>query len=69
MPALQEAGLSDKGGPTVNKNIAPSKPERVCTGGDTCPVPAREAWVQPSEAPVNGGGNYNPLKVAKCLAG
>ena len=58
-----------RGARLFNKNIAPSKPERVCTGGDTCPVPAREAGVQPSEAPVNGGGNYNPLKVAKCLAG
>jgi len=41
----------------------------VCTEGDTCPVLAREAGVQFSEAPVNGGGNYNPLKVAKCLVG
>ena len=47
-----------------NKNIAPRKPERVSTGGESCPVPVPEARVQPGEGPVNGGGNYNPLKVA-----
>ena len=29
----------------------------------------RELRVQPEEAPLNGGGNYNPLKVAlRCLS-
>ena len=47
-----------------NKNIAGRKPERVSTAGDSCPVPVGEARVQPGQAPVNGGGNNNPLKVA-----
>ncbi len=58
-----------RGGRLFNKNIGPGEPERASTGADACPVPVREARVQPGEAPVNGGGNYNPLKVAKCLAG
>ena len=53
-----------RGGRLFNKNIANCKPERVCTVGEFCPVAVREAGVQLGEAPLNGGGNYNPLKVA-----
>ena len=47
-----------------NKNTGGSKPERVCTAAETCPVPVPESPVQGEEGPVNGGGNYDPLKVA-----
>lgn len=52
-----------------NTNIGLSEPEKVCTKADACPVLVREPRFQPGEAPVNGGGNYNPLKVAKFLVG
>ncbi len=32
--------------------------------GEACPVLVSENRVQPGEGPVNGGGNYDPLKVA-----
>ncbi len=32
--------------------------------GEACPVPVSENPVQRDEGPVNGGGNYDPLKVA-----
>lgn len=58
-----------RGGPDcLVKTQVPASP-KVCTGADACPVPVCEARVQPGEAPVNGGGNYNPLKVAKFLVG
>ena len=31
--------------------------------GEACPVPVSENPVQRGEGPVNGGGNYDPLKV------
>ena len=53
-----------RGGRLFNKNVANRKPERVSTVSESCPVAVRELRVQPDEAPPNGGGNYNPLKVA-----
>ena len=47
-----------------NKNIGGSKSERMCIAAESCPVPVPESRVQPEEGPVNGGGNYDPLKVA-----
>ena len=47
-----------------NKNIGACKTERLCIGPDSCPVRVRELPFQGNQAPVNGGGNYNPLKVA-----
>ena len=47
-----------------NKNIGRCKPERVCIPAEACPVPVPETPVQRGEGPVNGGGNYDPLKVA-----
>ena len=31
---------------------------------EACPVSVSEIRVQPAEGPINGGGNYDPLKVA-----
>ena len=33
--------------------------------GEACPVPVSENPVQRDEGPVNGGGNYDPLKVTE----
>ena len=30
---------------------------------DSCPVAVSENRAQPDEGPLNGGGNYDPLKV------
>jgi hypothetical protein len=51
-----------------NKNVTFRQPVRVSMGGDVCPVPVLETPVQRSQELVNGGSNYNSLKVAKCLA-
>ena len=37
--------------------------ERLCTAAEACPVPVPESLFQRDEGPVNGGGNYDPLKV------
>ncbi len=55
-------------GRLFNKNIANRKSVRMGTVGESCPVAACQAELQLCEAPQNGGGNYNPLKVTKCLA-
>jgi hypothetical protein len=47
-----------------NKNVANCKSESLSTVSEFCPVAVRENPVQRVEAPLNGGGNYNPLKVA-----
>ena len=47
-----------------NKNICGRKFERICMAAEACPVPVSESPVQRDEGPVNGGGNYDPLKVA-----
>ena len=45
------------------KNISRRKSERICMAGEACPVPVSENPFQRGEGPVNGGGNYDPLKV------
>ncbi len=47
-----------------NKNTGHSKSERMCIVAEACPVTVSENRVQPDEGPLNGGGNYDPLKVA-----
>ena len=47
-----------------NKNIGLRKLERVCMEADTCPAVVSQTPVQRSKGPLNGGGNYDPLKVA-----
>lgn len=47
-----------------NKNIGGRETERLCMAAESCPVSASESPVQRDEGPINGGGNYDPLKVA-----
>ena len=46
-----------------NQNIGGRQIERLCTAAEACPVLVSESRFQPDEGPVNGGGNYDPLKV------
>ena len=46
-----------------NQNIGGRQIERLCTAAEACPVPVSESLFQREEGPVNGGGNYDPLKV------
>ena len=46
-----------------NKNTGDRKRENVCMVADSCPVAVSEDPVQRDEGPLNGGGNYDPLKV------
>ena len=54
-----------------NKNTALCKHESGRIRCDACPVPEgqRERCKLQTEAPVNGGRNYNGPKVAKFLVG
>ena len=45
-------------------NIGDRYPARARTVTESCPVRVSEHPVQRDEGPVNGGGNYDPLKVA-----
>ena len=47
-----------------NTNIGLRKTVRLCMEADTCPVVVSQTRVQPGQGPLNGGGNYDPLKVA-----
>ena len=47
-----------------NKNTTYRKRENVSMVSDSCPVAVSENRAQPDEGPLNGGGNYDPLKVA-----
>ena len=47
-----------------NNNIGDRKSARTRTVTESCPVRVSEHRVQADEGPVNGGGNYDPLKVA-----
>jgi len=42
----------------------------MCIAGESCPVAVSEHPVQREEGPLNGGGNYDPLKVGAnyCLS-
>src|SRR5439155_10335011 len=46
-----------------NQNVGGRQIERFCTAAEACPVLVSESRFQPDEGPVNGGGNYDPLKV------
>ena len=46
-----------------NQNVGGRQIERLCTAAEACPVPVSESLFQRDEGPVNGGGNYDPLKV------
>jgi hypothetical protein len=45
------------------KNVAGRGAETLYTTSDFCPVQVSETPFQGNEGPVNGGGNYDPLKV------
>ena len=47
-----------------SNNIGDRKSARTRTVTESCPVRVSEHLVQQDEGPVNGGGNYDPLKVA-----
>ncbi len=47
-----------------SNNIGDRKSARTRTVTESCPVQVSEHLVQEDEGPVNGGGNYDPLKVA-----
>ena len=47
-----------------SNNIGDRKSARTRTVTESCPVRVSEHLVQEDEGPVNGGGNYDPLKVA-----
>ncbi len=47
-----------------SNNTGDRKSERTRTVTESCPVQVSETLVQQNEGPVNGGGNYDPLKVA-----
>ena len=47
-----------------NNNTGDRKSVRTRTVTESCPVRVSEHLVQEDEGPVNGGGNYDPLKVA-----
>lgn len=51
-----------------NKNIADCYPVMARTVSEAFPLLVTEAFFQGSEGPVKGGGNSDPLKVAKYLA-
>ena len=46
-----------------NKNLTDCKPVKARIVGDVCPVPVSETPFQGNEGQVNGGSNYNSLKV------
>ena len=58
-----------RGDRLFNKNIADCYPVRASIVGEAFPLPVTETPVQRSEGPVKGGGNCDPLKVAKYLVG
>lgn len=40
----------------------------MCIVPEVCPLPATKTAFQGGQGLVKGGDNYDPLKVAKCLA-
>ena len=50
-----------------NKNLTFCKAARPCIESDVCPVSVPKTWFQPGQGLVNGGSNYNSLKVV-CTA-
>ncbi len=51
-----------------NKNVIDCESAKMCIVDDVCPVSVPKTPFQGSKGLINGGGNYNSLKVAKCLA-
>ena len=47
-----------------SNNIGDRNSAKTRTVTESCPVRVSEHLVQQDEGPVNGGGNYDPLKVA-----
>ena len=64
---MREQGAVTKEVRLFNKNLTFCEPAKVCTEGDICPVSVPKTLFQESQGLVNGGSNYNSLKVAKCL--
>ena len=56
-------------GDCLTKTQVPAQVARRCIGADACPVPEGQGeWCKlRTEAPVNGGRNYNGPKVPKSL--
>ena len=53
-----------RGARLFTKNVTDCQREILCIVGDSCPVPVPEYSFQGIEGLVNGGGNYDRLKVA-----
>ncbi len=69
-----QGGRSEEAQATVTKNTGLRQVARRSMGADACPVPeGYGSWLVSTklatEAPVNGGRNYNGPKVAKFLVG
>ncbi len=47
-----------------NKNVIDCESAKMCIVDDVCPVSVPETLFQGSQGLINGGGNYNSLKVA-----
>ena len=64
-------GAQTRGWRLFSKNTGLCEVERRRIGSDACPVPEGqgEECKLRTEAPVNGGRNYNGPKVAKFLVG
>ena len=60
---MRQQGAMTKGARLFNKNLTDCEPVKVCIVSDACPVPVLQSRFQPTYEPVNGGGNYNSLKV------
>jgi hypothetical protein len=67
----QGAGAQKRGWRLFTKNTGLCEAARRRIGSDACPVleGQREGCKLRTEAPVNGGRNYNGPKVAKFLVG
>ena len=62
--AWRRQGAETKGSRLFNKNTTSCEAERLCIRGDVCPVRVSEYPFQGVKGLVNGGSNYNFLKVA-----
>ena len=60
---MQIQGAITKEARLFNKNLAFRKSEKISMEGDVCPVPVPQTSLQWSQRLVNGGNNYNSLKL------
>ena len=60
-------GAMTRGARLFNKNTTDCEAARLCIVGDVCPVTVSKPPFQGNEGLLNGGSNYNSLKVAKYL--